>query len=240
MKKPNFPSIGDAAPRRFLDEFQNVQEMARPEVRRWKASENNAFSWRISCLILLLVAGFLLASIVQTGAFHSPSHDIFEDLEADRAEAAERGISLQELWVEQEAAARGISVGEVLAEQARARKLALERAKRERAIQAIGGAAALVVIVVLFITRRRLAASISRRWRTKSKAFRAWVFGSISWAVGTALYVWLVEPYGSRMYRADDLHMFSVMFVPPLFLGAVWFGYERFVSLEKKANAVDE
>ena len=36
--------------------------------------------------------------------------------------------------------------------------------------------------------------------------------------------------YGSRMVGGEVLHMYSVMIVPPLFFGAVWFGYKRFVE----------
>ena len=32
------------------------------------------------------------------------------------------------------------------------------------------------------------------------------------------------------MDEDEVLHMFSVMIVPPFFLGAVWFGYKRFVD----------
>jgi hypothetical protein len=31
----------------------------------------------------------------------------------------------------------------------------------------------------------------------------------------------------------EILHMLGVMFIPPLFLGALWFGYKRFVDLEE-------
>ncbi len=63
-----------------------------------------------------------------------------------------------------------------------------------------------------------------------------WAFGSFSWAVGTFLFVWLFDPYytdGWLEKGGDEaLRAFGVMIVPPLFLGAVGFGYKRFVNLQ--------
>ncbi len=88
----------------------------------------------------------------------------------------------------------------------------------------------IAVIVIVFRARRRIAAAISRRWQRQSKEFRVWAFGSFFWVVGTLLFVWLAEPYGGIMYDDEVRQMWGVMIVPPLFLGAVWFGYERFVK----------
>jgi hypothetical protein len=52
--------------------------------------------------------------------------------------------------------------------------------------------------------------------------------------VGVFLHVWLADPYdsGGLTYMSDDEadHVFGMMIVPPLFLGALWFGYKRFVE----------
>ena len=61
-----------------------------------------------------------------------------------------------------------------------------------------------------------------------------WAFCSISWAVGTFLFVWLFDPYYTDgwldMVGDEALRAFGVMIIPPLFLGAMWFGYKRFVK----------
>ena len=90
-------------------------------------------------------------------------------------------------------------------------------------------------------------------WR-KSKAFRVWVFGSFFWAVGVLLYIWLADPdwlpseFRLPMYQwGGNLSYYEKRFillyefgklaiVPPLFIGAVWFGYKRFVDLQVKAE----
>jgi len=107
-----------------------------------------------------------------------------------------------------------------------------EASRKRKIIKlAVASIIAIVVIVIVFRKRRRIASAISSRWRRRSKAYRVWVFGSFSWAVGVLLYVLLVDPYGGRYMRDDDLfHMLSVMIIPPFFFGAVWFGYKRFVD----------
>lgn len=245
-----------------------------------------AVAWRSTCLILLLVASFQLATIVQAQTDYSFSRWLDARERLTTALAAEKGISVEaaleqmrhglpeSLYVEiiremyphthtpaelrradleqfekdkAEAAERGTTVEAVLAERlaeqrARARlaqaKAEKERekeradAKKRQAIQLAVAATIAIVVVVIVFRARRIAAAISRRWQGRSKAFRAWAFGSFFWAVGTLLFVWLAEPYGRWMDKEEFWHMFSVMIVPPLFLGAVWFGYKRFVDLE--------
>ena len=240
--------------------------------------------WRSICLILLLVANFQWATVVQAQTDHSFSRwlDARERLakelaaemgisvetaiarirkgvpnkysrilykseaptttelrqadlkqyEKDKAEATDRGISFDEVFTEREARAQ-------LAEAKFAAEFAAEKAEAEKrktiqmAVAATIVTIVIVVIVIVFRARRRIAASFSRKWRGKSEAFRAWAFGSISWAVGMFLFVWLFDPYytdGWAEYLPDFLHLLGVMILPPLFLGAVWFGYKRFVK----------
>ena len=175
---------------------------------------------------LLLAAAIFLVLLSVVG---QPAD--FLDL-LGNAEAAEPGISDSlpseeaneyDTILERLAAERGMSVDAWL-EELDAR---IKEDERERLIvSAVLGVTALVVIVVLFMARRRIAA----RWRRGSKDFRVWVFASFSWAVGAVLFVWLVEPYGSNIDDDDISHLFSVMIVPPLFFGAFWFMYKRFVK----------
>ena len=239
-----------------------------------------AVAWRSISLILLLVASFQLAAIVQA----QPDYSFGRWLEASgrleagggrkvEAEAATRGISVEAVLAEKrrgmcplaaiifgtfpeqlekyekdkaEAAERGISFDAVFAERARAQELAQaerEKAKRAEAVKrqaiqlAVAATIAIAVIVIVFKARRR----ISRRWRRKSKAFRVWAFGSFFWAVAALLYIWLADPdwlyrtgYSGKIIAGDKL--LGLMIVPPLFLGAVWFGYKRFVDLQVKAE----
>ena len=142
------------------------------------------------------------------------------------------------------ASERGISLEEACAEQIsqEAERKAKQKKIKERDNVIFGALTLLAVAVVIFVTmkviraRHRIAATFSNLWHRRSKEFRAWVFGSVSWAAGTFLFVLLAEPYGvpiSRMNIDEEiLHMFGVMLIPPLFLGAVWFGYKRFVDIE--------
>lgn len=214
-----------------------------------------AVAWRSTCLILLLVASFQLATIVYAQTDYSfarwftaagravpdtvcdnaqptpkafrlcelhyeDRHPDFKEYEKDKAEAAKRGISFDEIFSERKAHAR-------IAEEKRERERA-EAEKRQTIFLAVAATIAILVIVIVFRARRRIAAAISRRWRGKSKAFRVWVFGSFFWVVGT---LFLVE-YPPCVMSCDDQvrHWWGTMIVPPLFLGAVWFGYERFVK----------
>ena len=114
-------------------------------------------------------------------------------------------------------------------------ELPIDQAKARR-IKAIAlfvvATVAIVVIVIVIVlkTRRWIAATISSGWRRQSKEFRAWAFGSFFWAMGTFLFVALFNPYGGYMRDEDVWHMFTMMILPPLFLGAAWFGYKRFVD----------
>lgn len=151
-----------------------------------------------------------------------------EQYEKDKAEAAERGISFDEVLAERLEA-------RAIAKKARA---ATEKKQQIRVDIALLVAAiiAIVSIAIVFTNRRSIAAPISNWWRRRNKAFRIWAFSSFLWVIGTFLFVWLVDPYNTGIWwdMDDDeiWHMFSVMIVPPLFLGAVWFGYKRFVDLE--------
>jgi hypothetical protein len=81
---------------------------------------------------------------------------------------------------------------------------------------------------------RRISENLFQIWWHRGKEFRVWVFSSIFWGVGVFLRVWLADPYesGGLTYMSDDEvgHVFSMRIVPPLFLGALWFGYKRFVE----------
>jgi hypothetical protein len=88
----------------------------------------------------------------------------------------------------------------------------------------------IAVIVIIFMARRRIAATFSIWWRPKSKGFRAWAFGSFLWALGACLYFYL---NGYSVFYDDELfYMLGRIIIPPLFLGAAWFGYKRFVDFE--------
>ena len=150
----------------------------------------------------------------------------------DKAETGEYSVSVEAVLAKR--------IAETMKEHAAYRyseaeleKSAAEAKKRGDILLAIAATIAIavtVVILLVFKARHRIAATISRRWGRKSKFFRAWTFGCFFWALGTLLFILLVNPYGSRMDGGEVLHMFSVMIVPPLFLGAVWRGYKRFVE----------
>jgi hypothetical protein len=74
---------------------------------------------------------------------------------------------------------------------------------------------------------------ISKYWSVR-KDLRLWVFGSGFWMVGVFLYVLIVDPYnkGSWKYMDDDeyFHMFLVMLIPPLFVGAAKHVYEKYIK----------
>jgi hypothetical protein len=115
-------------------------------------------------------------------------------------------------------------------------------ASTEEAFQRFGGlvvvgiglAVAVLASILVFRGGRKIAPIISVRWRSRSKSFRAWAFLSFSWAVGTLLFVWLFDPYnlGSLSYMDDEefAHLVSLIVIPPLFFGGLWFGYRRFVA----------
>lgn len=217
--------------------------------------------WRITYIALFAFAGLHITSLA-TAQTNNPYVGLFPDCkpkgtwgfgsgadwpycDAAKAEAARRGISVEQAYAEAKAAELSISVEELIAEVQAARELdrALieeEEARREEdraeakfwgtVILAFAATVMVAIIVALFMARRKIATNLSRRWRKRSKDFRIWVFGSFFWASGTVLYVWLARPYGSRMYGEDFDHMLAVTIVPPLFFGALWFSYKRFVK----------
>lgn len=96
-----------------------------------------------------------------------------------------------------------------------------------------GAAGVTFAVVMVFRVVRNIAPINSVRWRSRSKAFRVWVFISIFWAIGVFLFVWLFDPYNlgslSYMDHEEFAHMVSSIVIPPLFFGGLWFGYRRFV-----------
>lgn len=70
-------------------------------------------------------------------------------------------------------------------------------------------------------------------WRSRSKFFRLWCLCSPLWVVLLFLFVWAVDPFdkGSleRTMKYQGSAVLFYMFVPPLLVGAVKFGYEKFV-----------
>ena len=153
-----------------------------------------------------------------------------EQFEKDKADAAERGTTVEAILAERLAELKA----RARLAPAEARKKRAEAEKREAIQLAVAAAVVIVVIVVVFRTRRRIATAVSRGWRGRSKAFRNWAFGSFFWVIGTFLFALFFDPYDvggwSGMDEDEIFHMFSVMIVPSLFLGAAWFGYKRFVS----------
>lgn len=106
-----------------------------------------------------------------------------------------------------------------------------ERAKRFQTIYlATAFVVAVAVIAIVYTARQWIATTIPGFWRGRSKAFRVWAFGSFFWVIGTLHFVWLVDPYGSRIDSYEFSQMIGVIIVPPFFLGALWFGYKRFVD----------
>ncbi len=201
---------------------------ARERLER-EAAKTEAAKHGISVEAVLRVEGFQ----AYLDAVSTPAQQRQADLkqyEKDKVEAAVRGISVEEVLAERVERDLAERVERDLAERARYNAA---QAKRERAmiiILAVAATVCIALVAVLIKARRKIATSLSRRWRKRSKDFRVWVFGSFFWALGTLLFVGLVEPYGSRMNNGETFHMFSVMIVPPLFLGALWFGYKRFVK----------
>ena len=62
-----------------------------------------------------------------------------------------------------------------------------------------------------------------------SKRTRLVLFGCLIWLVVVPVYVFLFSPYGSHMDSSDEDHMLSVMFLPTLAIGGLYWVYERFV-----------
>lgn len=145
--------------------------------------------------------------------------------EEDKAEAAERGISIEAVLKERlitEAWQRRREA------EAQREKEQVAEEMRETAIVLATVAAPILFFFLLFKSRHWIAG----RWR-RNKALRTWVFASICWPIGVFLFVFFVRPYGSTMSDmegSDFEHMLGVMIILPLFFVAVWFGYKRFVE----------
>lgn len=153
------------------------------------------------------------------------------EYERDKAEASKRGLPIETVLKER-LEAEGIE----RAKEEELREQEFEaRERREQLIQfSVLGAIALAVIaagISAFTYRRWIVASASRRWRSKSKDFRLWVFGSFFWGLGTLLLYWF-DPDNDAWGSYYDQHsrISGILIIPPLFLGALWFGYKRFVK----------
>lgn len=146
------------------------------------------------------------------------------------------GEKQQQAEDEAEAAKRNIPVDQVISER-RAREAA-EAARLEEQWAAERRATIIekiIVIAVLAITaglvfkfRKRIVNTVSGIWFRQSKKFRLWAFASFFWIIGVPLYLWLGEPDWLYDYGSDRLY--ALIIVPPLFIGAMWFGYQRFVK----------
>ena len=62
-----------------------------------------------------------------------------------------------------------------------------------------------------------------------SKRTRLVLFGCLIWLVVVPVYVFLFSPYGTRVSGSEENHMLSVMFLPTLAIGGLYWVYERFV-----------
>lgn len=74
---------------------------------------------------------------------------------------------------------------------------------------------------------------ITKYWSIR-KDLRLWVFGSVFWIVGVFLYVLIIDPYNNGSWKYMDVdeyfHMFLVMLIPPLFIGAARHVYEKHIK----------
>jgi p-aminobenzoyl-glutamate transporter AbgT len=156
-----------------------------------------------------------------------------ERFENDKAEAARQGLTMEAFLTKK--------LTERIVEWKRRDQLHQEQREREASeaasTQAVVFSAGAVIVIsalgLLLANRRKISTSASHWWRSKSKDFRVWSFGSSLWATGLLLFVILADPYGEGgvSFMDDDelVHMVSMMVIPPLFLGALWFGFKRFV-----------
>ena len=62
-----------------------------------------------------------------------------------------------------------------------------------------------------------------------SKRARLVLFGCLIWLVVVPVYVFLFTPYGRYISYSETNHMLSVMFLPTLAVGGLYWIYERFV-----------
>jgi hypothetical protein len=94
-------------------------------------------------------------------------------------------------------------------------------------------AATIFVIFTLFRYGRKSISIAAIKWRSQSRDFRAWIFLSFFWAIGTFLFVSVFDPYSTSglKYMSDEdvLHFVQVIILPPIFLGGLWFGFRRLV-----------
>lgn len=66
-------------------------------------------------------------------------------------------------------------------------------------------------------------------WRRKSKFFRTWIFGSITWGILVLLYVNIFEPYGHRLNSDEEIQVTFIMLIP-LLGGAIKYLHDKFVK----------
>ena len=92
---------------------------------------------------------------------------------------------------------------------------------------------AFVVFTLLHWVLRWGITKVSKYWSVR-RDLRLWVFVSGFWVIGVFLYVIIMDPYNSHVwkYMHDDdyFHMFSVMLIPPLFIGSATHVYEKYVK----------
>jgi len=91
-----------------------------------------------------------------------------------------------------------------------------------------------IFVAGLAVSALMVVVRVSERFSTRakgSKALRVWIFGSMFWAIGTLIFMVLIDPNVSWSYMgANEIsHLLSVMIAPPLFIGAAWFCYKRFI-----------
>ena len=83
------------------------------------------------------------------------------------------------------------------------------------------------------LTATHLVAYEYKPWRERSKIFRLYIFLACCWSVGVVVYVALFDPYGYSNWsymRADDyIHLFSVMLIPPTFVGIALYTYRKYI-----------
>lgn len=66
-------------------------------------------------------------------------------------------------------------------------------------------------------------------WKTR-KDIRLWSFCSGCWVIASHLYFFMYEYYGEKMYADEWMHLWSVTFIPPLFIGIGGYVYEKHIK----------
>jgi len=66
-------------------------------------------------------------------------------------------------------------------------------------------------------------------WRALGRPVRTWVVGGLVWAIGVPVFAYAFNSYGSSMSDDELAHMWFLMLVPPLFVGAVVIAWNRYV-----------